>query len=118
MLPFGINELPHFQGGRSDQVCTAMDGLEALQVLEKYGDKINLVLTDIEMPNLDGLGLTERIRHDPRFASLPVLAVTSVCGEGAEKRGLAAGIDEYLIKLDQEKLLVSIAHYMTCDRAA
>ena len=48
---------------------------------EKYGDKINLVLTDIEMPNLDGLGLTERIRHNPRFASLPVLAVTSVCGK-------------------------------------
>jgi two-component system, chemotaxis family, sensor kinase CheA len=100
------------------QVCTAMDGLEALQVLEKYGDKINLVLTDIEMPNLDGLGLTERIRHDPRFASLPVLAVTSACGEAAEKRGLAAGVDGYLIKLDQEKLLVSIAHYMTCGRAA
>ena len=75
-------------------------------------------MKDIEMPNLDGLGLTERIRHDPRFASLPVLAVTSVCGEGAEKRGLAAGVDEYLIKLDQEKLLVSIAHYMTCGRAA
>jgi len=100
------------------QVYTAMDGLEALHVLEKYGDKINLMLTDIEMPNLDGLGLTARIRNDPRFASLPVLAVTSVCGEGAEKRGLAAGVDEYLMKLDQEKLLVRIAHYMTCGRAA
>jgi len=115
---FFLHHIKNFVEEAGYQVCTAMDGLEALQVLEKYGDKINLVLTDIEMPNLDGLGLTERIRHDPRFASLPVLAVTSVCGEGAEKRGLAAGIDEYLIKLDQEKLLVSIAHYMTCDRAA
>ena len=63
-------------------------------------------------------GLTARIRNDPRFTSLPVLAVTSVCGEGAEKHGLAAGVDAYLIKLDQEKLLVSIARYMTCGRAA
>jgi len=115
---FFLHHIKNFVEEAGYQVCTAMDGLEALQVLEKYGAKINLVLTDIEMPNLDGLGLTSRIRHDPRFASLPVLAVTSVCGEGAEKRGLAAGVDEYLIKLDQEKLLVSIAHYMTCGRAA
>ncbi len=115
---FFLHHIKNFVEAAGYQVCTAMDGLEALQVLEKYGAKINLVLTDIEMPNLDGLGLTERIRHDPRFASLPVLAVTSVCGEAAEKRGLAAGVDAYLIKLDQEKLLVSIAHYMTCGRAA
>jgi two-component system, chemotaxis family, sensor kinase CheA len=115
---FFLHHIKNFVEEAGYQVCTAMDGLEALQVLEKYGDKINLVLTDIEMPNLDGLGLTARIRNDPRFASLPVLAVTSVCGEGAEKHGLAAGVDAYLIKLDQEKLLVSIAHYMTCGRAA
>ena len=115
---FFLHHIKNFVEAAGYQVCTAMDGLEALQVLEKYADKVNLVLTDIEMPNLDGLGLTERIRHDPRFASLPVLAVTSVCGEEAEKRGLASGVDEYLIKLDQEKLLVSIAHYMTCGRAA
>ena len=115
---FFLHHIKNFVEEAGYQVCTAMDGLEALHILEQYGEKINLVLTDIEMPNLDGLGLTERIRHDPRFASLPVLAVTSVCGEGAEKRGLAAGVDEYLIKLDQEKLLVSIAHYMTCGRAA
>ena len=115
---FFLHHIKHFVEEAGYQVCTAMDGLEALQVLEQYGDKINLVLTDIEMPNLDGLGLTARIRNDPRFASLPVLAVTSVCGEGAEKHGLAAGVDAYLIKLDQEKLLGSIAHYMTCGRAA
>jgi two-component system chemotaxis sensor kinase CheA len=115
---FFAHHIKNFVEEAGYQVCTAVDGLEALQVLEKYGDKISLVLTDIEMPNLDGLGLTERIRHDPRFASLPVLAVTSVYGEGAEKRGVAAGVDEYLIKLDQEKLLTSLAHYITCGRAA
>jgi two-component system chemotaxis sensor kinase CheA len=115
---FFLHHIKNFVEAAGYQVCTAMDGLEALQVLEKYGDKINLVLTDIEMPNLDGLGLTKRIRHNSRFASLPVLAVTSVCGEEAEKRGLASGVDAYLIKIDQEKLLVSIAHYMTCGRVA
>jgi len=115
---FFLHHIKNFVEEAGYEVYTAMDGREAIQVLETYGDKINLVLTDIEMPNLDGLGLTEHIRNDPRLASLPVLAVTSVCGEGAAKRGLAAGVDAYLMKLDQEKLLVSIAHYMTCGRAA
>jgi two-component system chemotaxis sensor kinase CheA len=115
---FFAHHIKNFVEAAGYQVCTAADGLEALQMLDKYGDRISLVLTDIEMPNLDGLGLTKRIRHDPRFASLPVLAVTSVYGEGAEKRGVEAGVDEYLIKLDQDKLLTSIARYITGGRAA
>jgi len=83
-------------------------------MLEQHGETINLMLTDIEMPNLDGLGLTVRIRNDPRFASLPIIAVTSVSGEAAEKRGLEAGINEYLIKLDQEKILASMAQHVMC----
>lgn len=99
------------------RVITAMDGLQGLEVLERHGEEISLILTDIEMPNLDGLEMTERIRRDPRFAALPVIAVTSVAGEAAEKRGLDAGIDEYLIKLDQEKILASVAHHLVHGRA-
>jgi two-component system chemotaxis sensor kinase CheA len=115
---FFLHHIKNFVEEAGFQVCTAMDGLEALQVLEKYGDKVNLVLTDIEMPNLDGFELTERIRHDPRFASLPVIALTSVGGEVAEKRGLRAGVDAYLTKLDQEKVLTTLTQYMTGGRAA
>lgn len=114
---FFLHHIKAFVEEAGYNVLTAMDGLQALEVLEHHWDEISLILTDIEMPNLDGLALTERIRRDPRFASLPVIAVTSVAGEAAEKRGLNAGIDEYLIKLDQEKILASVAHHLAHGRA-
>ncbi len=99
-------------------VVTAQDGLQALEQLEQCGDKIDLVLTDIEMPNLDGLGLTQRIRDEPRFAHLPVIALTSGAGEAAEQRGKAAGIDDYLVKLDKDRVLERVAYHLTHRHAA
>jgi two-component system chemotaxis sensor kinase CheA len=89
---------------------SAMDGLEGLAVLER--ESIDLVLTDIEMPNMDGLELTARIRMDPRWCKLPVIAVTSLTGEAAEKRGKKAGVNEYMIKLDREKIIHAINRYL------
>ncbi|MGE3540084.1 MAG: chemotaxis protein CheW [Candidatus Tectimicrobiota bacterium] len=109
---FFLHHIRAFVEEAGYRVITAMDGLQALDTLERHSEEIKLILTDIEMPNLDGLAMTERIRRDPRFAALPVIAVTSVAGEAAEKRGLDAGIDEYLIKLDQEKILTSVAHHL------
>jgi len=93
-------------------VLEAEDGLRGFQVLDENAGQVRLVLTDIEMPNLDGVGMTEKIRKDDRFQSLPVVAVTSLAGEAAEKRGLDAGINEYLIKLDREQILDAIRRYM------
>lgn len=94
-------------------VLEAEDGLRGFQVLDEHADEVRLVLTDIEMPNLDGVGMTEKIRKDDRFGSLPVVAVTSLAGEAAEKRGIDAGINEYLIKLDRDQILDAIRRYMT-----
>ena len=110
---FFLQHITNFVEDAGYHVMTAMDGVQALEVLEQHGEQISLVLTDIEMPNMDGLELTQHIRNHARFASLPVIAVTSVAGEAAEKRGLGVGIDAYLIKLDQEKVLHSVAHYLT-----
>jgi two-component system chemotaxis sensor kinase CheA len=94
-------------------VLTAQDGLEALEQVAQHAENIDLVLTDIEMPRLDGFALTERIRSDPRVAHVPVIALTSVAGEVAAGRGLEAGITDYLVKLDQEKVLERIAYHLT-----
>jgi two-component system chemotaxis sensor kinase CheA len=69
-------------------------------------------VTDIEMPNLDGLGLTARIKGDPRFRHLPVIALTSLAGEEDEARGRQAGVDDYQVKLDRETLLTKLDEFL------
>jgi len=90
-------------------VVTARDGREALGVLDRNPD-IELVVTDLEMPELDGLGLTRAIRADPARSSLPVVIITSRASEDDQRRGIEAGADAYMSKqgFDQQALLATV----------
>ena len=90
----------------------AEDGAQGFALLGQHADHVALVVTDIEMPNMDGLEMTRRIRSDGRFAALPIIAVTSISGELAERRGREAGLTEYLIKLDREQLVERADHFL------
>ncbi len=94
------------------KVFAAEDGMAAWELLQEKEKEINLVVTDIEMPRLDGFGLARNIRANRRFAHLPIIAVTSLAGEDDFARGKEAGIDDYQVKLDREKLLKSIITFM------
>jgi len=96
-------------------VISAVDGQEAWELLEVNASKIKLVVTDIEMPRLDGLGLTRAIRADQRYNKLPIIALSSLAGEEDTARGLAAGVTEYQVKLDREKLLVGVKNLLHSD---
>src|SRR5215211_6273227 len=87
------------------RVRTAGDGHEALAALA--GELPDLVVTDVDMPNLDGLELTRAIRADRALAGLPVVVVTSKAAEADRLRAMEAGADAYLRKgdLDQRALL-------------
>jgi two-component system, chemotaxis family, sensor kinase CheA len=89
------------------EVLEAPDGEAAWDLLSKRFQDVRLVITDIEMPRLTGLGLAQRIRSDARTAGLPVIALSSLAGEDDIEKGKAVGIDEYQVKLDREKLLES-----------
>ncbi len=89
-------------------VLEAPDGEAAWELLLLNLDKVRVVVTDIEMPRLTGLGLASRIRADDRTTQLPVIAVSSLAGEEDIARGQAAGISEYQVKLDRDKLLESL----------
>jgi|SRR5450631_60363 len=89
-------------------VIDAEDGEVAWKLLQEHGDAIQAVVTDVEMPNLTGLGLAARIRQDQRFANLPILALTSLASEEDMAKGKAAGVDDYQIKLDRDNLLISL----------
>ena len=89
-------------------VLDAADGELAWQLLQANAGKVDAVVTDIEMPNLTGLGLTQRIRADGRFARLPVIGLTSLAGEDDIAKGKAAGIDDYQVKLDRDRLTAAL----------
>jgi two-component system chemotaxis sensor kinase CheA len=87
------------------KVVTAADGTEALA---RLGEVVpDLVLTDVEMPRLDGIGLTEAIRAQAGLANLPVVILTSRASEEDRRRGLEAGADSYVVKsaFDEAALL-------------
>jgi len=92
------------------QVLTAGDGRAALELLGKQED-VDVVVSDVEMPGMDGLAMLEAIRAQARFASLPVVIVTSRDDDAARERGAAAGADAWVIKsqFDQQALLETVS---------
>ncbi|MGW2325856.1 SpoIIE family protein phosphatase [Streptomyces sp. NPDC001700] len=82
--------------GRDHDVLLAADGRAALDTaLER---PVDLVLTDVMMPRLDGFGLVRALRADPRTTRLPIIMLTARAGEESTVRGLGAGADDYLAK--------------------
>ena len=108
--PFFSRQVCGFVSDAGYKPFSAADGIEGLALLER--EKIDLILTDIEMPNMDGLEFTTRVRADARWSGLPIIAVTSLSGEAAEKRGFKAGVNEYMVKLDREKIINTVNRYL------
>jgi two-component system chemotaxis sensor kinase CheA len=94
------------------QVVAAADGRDAWRLLQERG--ADLVVTDVEMPRMDGFALCEAIRRSPRFRELPIVLVTALESEADKARGLEVGADAYLLKsaFDQRKLLETIARLL------
>lgn len=89
-------------------VRTACDGAEALTALKS--EHFDLVVSDIQMPNMDGFDLTAAIRADPELKHLPVVLVTSLESPEDKARGLEVGASAYLVKrgFDQSNLLDTV----------
>jgi two-component system chemotaxis sensor kinase CheA len=90
------------------EVKTAVDGLEAYTLLRS--ERFDVLVSDVEMPRLDGFSLTERIRADRALAELPVVLVTALATREDRERGIEVGANAYLVKsdLDQSNLLEAV----------
>jgi chemosensory pili system protein ChpA (sensor histidine kinase/response regulator) len=88
------------------RVALANDGVQALERLAQ--DKPRLVLTDIEMPRMDGYDLVEKIRHDPRWADLPIIMITSRLAEKHIEHARELGVNHYLGKPYPEDELLGL----------
>lgn len=82
--------------GRGYDVVVAVDGMDGWNVLR--AEPFDLVITDVDMPRMDGIELVSRIRAEARFAQLPVMIVSYKDREQDRERGLQAGADYYLAK--------------------
>ncbi len=90
-------------------VVTARDGRDALTALDR-DSQIALVITDLDMPELDGIELTRAVRADTVRSSLPVVIVTSRGSDDDRRKGIEAGADAYMAKrsFDQQTLLATV----------
>ncbi|MFB0934656.1 MAG: chemotaxis protein [Propionivibrio sp.] len=93
----------------------AINGRAAWEELEKIAayaqasgqqvsDLVSLILTDVEMPEMDGYILTKKIKTDPRFAGVPVIMHSSLSGMSNQQLGKSVGVDEYVPKFEPQKL--------------
>jgi two-component system sensor histidine kinase and response regulator WspE len=85
---------------RGYDVTLAVDGMDGWNAVRT--DRYDLVITDVDMPRLDGIGLVGKIRADARLASLPIVIVSYKDREADRLRGLEAGADRYLTKTNFE----------------
>ncbi|HYQ46785.1 MAG TPA: response regulator [Polyangiaceae bacterium] len=93
-------------------VLVADSGREALALLAATAH-IDVVLMDIMMPEMDGYEATRRLREDPRFAKLPVIALTAKSMKGERERCLEVGASDYLTKpIDSDKLLQTVQAWL------
>lgn len=93
------------------EVIEASNGREALEFLDS--EQIDLALLDINMPDIDGYTLATRIRRTPRFAGMPILAMTANVMRGDRERSLQAGCDGYIQKpIDIDMLSFQLERYL------
>lgn len=92
------------------------DGQAAWETLNSAERPFQLIVTDIEMPRLDGFEFCRAVRADERFSRLPIIAVTSLAGEDDRRRGSEVGITDYQVKMDRDRLVASVRKLTSANR--
>lgn len=96
-------------------VRTAMDASAAEKVLIAF--QPHLILMDLQLPGMDGFELTRKLKQDPRYQNILIVAVTAYAMKGDEEKALAAGCDGYIAKpIDTQQLPKLISAYLTARR--
>jgi two-component system cell cycle response regulator DivK len=97
--------------GEGYDVRAAGDAEEALRILESFAPRV--ILMDLQLPGMDGLTFTRRLKSDPERHDIVIIALTAYAMKGDREKALAAGFDDYLSKpIDTEMLPKLIARHV------
>jgi two-component system, chemotaxis family, chemotaxis protein CheV len=102
---------------------SAMNGRKAWEELRRIADysearkipvrdMVNMIITDVEMPEMDGYMLTRNIKSDSRFAGIPVIMHSSLSGQSNAQHGKTNGVDAYIPKFEPQRLAEIVARFM------
>ena len=80
------------------KVLQAVDGVDGLEVLQAKGREIDVVITDINMPRMDGFGVIEGVRADPKHRATPILVLTTESDAAKKERARSAGATGWIVK--------------------
>jgi two-component system chemotaxis sensor kinase CheA len=115
--PFFRNMLTPVLQAAGYDVSAVASAQEALAML-KDGARFDVVVTDIDMPDMDGFEFAESLRGDPRMAELPVIALSSVISPEAAERGRQVGFHDYVAKFDRQGLIAALKEQAGIGHAA
>lgn len=94
------------------EIISAGDGMEALELLPN--DSVDLVITDLNMPNIDGFNLIERIRTNENYQNTPIIVMSNLSDSEDIQRAMNLGANSYLIKpFDQNNITKEVAKYLS-----
>lgn len=104
--------LAPYLSAKGFRLLIARTGYEVLELVEQYHP--DLILMDIQMPDMDGLEATRMLRATPQYANIPIIALTAMAVQGDRERCLAAGVTEYLAKpVSLRELAQKIQHLLS-----
>ena len=109
---FFRNMIKNYLEGSGYEVELAENGKKALNKLASDGH-FDLIITDLEMPEMDGFELIKVLRSNPDYQNIPIIVVTALVGEDIRRRALELGANGYEIKLNREKLLEEIENLLS-----
>ncbi len=99
----------YFRGHGIKNISVTNDGQEALDFLYQNHERIDVVVADIEMPVMNGYQLVSNVKSNPLLSRIPVMALTTLCGEENVRKGIEAGFDAYEVKIDKENVLKALS---------
>ncbi len=96
---------------RGFEIIGVSDGMEALEVLPK--ENINLIITDLNMPNLDGFELIKSVRDNDEYKEIPIIILSSLSNDELVEKGIMYGANSYVVKpFDPKRIAYEVSKYL------